>query len=296
MYKVDAHWFRYVLKYDYSDGLIREPTESQLASLEKVLNILPKSASAVESPSLCLTKNQISLTTIVEKSSEDLFPIIGLFIETRPLKNIPKLIQSFIDQDLPLIIICGENNYSLVKQFEENKLVKKILKLDFNRFGLRTYNALLMSKLIWEHIPHCYSHVLTLQADTVIVPYKFNSRIQQYLTYDYIGSPWRGNRGIGLWINGGNGGFSIRSLKYCKAASEFFNNIAWPGGEDGYYAFFIEFLGGLVADLSISKTFCMQHSYLDKNITPLGFHKLPSDYKSNKLNYLDICPSIELLE
>ena len=81
-----------------------------------------------------------------------------------------------------------------------------------------------------------------------------NSRINDYLKYDYIGSPWRANRNIGLWINGGNGGFSLRSLKYCRAVSRFYD-VSWPGGEDGYYAFFIEFLGGLVADLSISKTF-----------------------------------------
>ena len=40
----------------------------------------------------------------------------------------------------------------------------------------------------------------------------------------------------------------------------------------------------------------MQHGTLEKDFMPLGFHKLPSDYKYNKFNYLRICPSIELLE
>ena len=100
MYKVDAHWFRHVLKYHASNGLIKIPSDSQLISLKNVLNILPKSASAVTSRGHYLSNNQITIKKIVEKRPQDQFPIIGLFIETRPLKNIPKLIQSFIDQNL----------------------------------------------------------------------------------------------------------------------------------------------------------------------------------------------------
>jgi len=69
-------------------------------------------------------------------------------------------------------------------------------------------------------------HVVTMHVDGYILhPEKW---MDEFLSYDYVGAPW----GYHEW--GGNGGFSLRSRKFCEWAAGHHKPISNGRVEDGY--------------------------------------------------------------
>jgi len=53
-------------------------------------------------------------------------------------------------------------------------------------------------------------------------------------------------RPIGMIIDGGNGGLSLRDWGEPVKSLERFSTRFWPGGEDGYFAFHMGLIGGRI--------------------------------------------------
>jgi hypothetical protein len=78
----------------------------------------------------------------------------------------------------------------------------KIIKLEFNNINIDQYNELLTSAFFWNLF--IGSKILLWQEDSCI----FGSNINDFIKWDYIGSPWLRNDNL---YGVGNGGFSLRS-------------------------------------------------------------------------------------
>lgn len=106
-------------------------------------------------------------------------------------------------------VVCGANNYNLILDICNSISSNiRIIRMPINNLTCQDYSDLLIDSLFWKQL--LGEKILIYQDDACI--FKYN--IDDYLQYDYIGSPWPqydelliGNS----YIQVGNGGFSLRS-------------------------------------------------------------------------------------
>ncbi len=150
--------------------------------------------------------------------------------------------------------------------------------------SLKDYNHFIIYKL------HNYiktSHVLLVQWDGFIV--NGNKWENKFLDYDYIGAPFipRANDfnysrdKFGDFYSIGNGGFSLRSLNFLKAASKYKlrdEKSQTHNHEDGFFSVyhrkFLESKGLKWAPFPIAKKFSIETplTFRDFFDLPFGFH------------------------
>lgn len=144
---------------------------------------------------------------------------------------------------------------------------------------------------LWRHVDT--DHCLVVQADGYVIEPRLWS--EEFLTYDYIGAPWRVSRTAYLdpWgksIRVGNGGFSLRSRKLLEAprkieipwdvnATDFYNHMnAGLFSEDGnicvHNRHLYEQVGCVWAPLQVAMNFSREQKILEKQPKrSFGFHK-----------------------
>ncbi len=126
-----------------------------------------------------------------------------------------------LDERWNFLIICGITNkdflYSLINgSFQEHKHRITIYQLDIQDFvTIKDYSNYMIDPFIYELIPT--ETFLIFQLDTLISA-KYKDTIYDFIKYDYVGAPWRGN---GIFVRDennvmpiqllvGNGGLSLR--------------------------------------------------------------------------------------
>lgn len=100
-------------------------------------------------------------------------------------------------------IVCGIDNYEfmnlLASKISSNI---KIIKLEYNNININKYNEILTSAVFWNLF--IGSKILIWQEDSCI----FQSNINEFINWDYIGAAWpRNDNSYGV----GNGGLSLRT-------------------------------------------------------------------------------------
>ena len=155
------------------------------------------------------------------------------------------------------------------------KNLLKIVLIENKSIAASDYNKLLLSNALWKILP--FKKVLIFQTDSLICKHS-DYMIDDFLKFDYIGSAW--TRPIGLTIDGGSGG--LRNIELSLLAIKNFDTHSWPGGEDGYYAFYLELMGGKVGKFDDCVKFSTQEVFLEKSF---GCHKIELLDESRKKFY-----------
>lgn len=211
--------------------------------------------------------------------------VIGLIVETRPaIVGFHEAIHQVNEiLNIPIIIIHGSDNLHNVKaackeldpnSFESYELCPPISRIC-------DYNRLLMSDSLYDLIGNA-TQLLVFQSDSLpCINSEYN--LSDFSSFDYIGGQRSTSRRSGLYTNGGTGGFSLRNLRLSKLCLKLFGNSNWSKGEDGFFAFFMESLGGKVANHKEQGMFCSQFNKM--NAGTFAVHKLaePIDLETRLL-------------
>ena len=137
---------------------------------------------------------------------------IAVIVEPRITEKLLFVIEN-VHINLPrwkIQVFCGNINYNyIIKSRIYNTLYKKgliyITKLNISNLTPILYSDLLKTKKFWNEIRG--ENILIFQTDSCLC----NSKIDEFLHYDYVGAPW-----IYYWAYGGsvgNGGLSFRKKK-----------------------------------------------------------------------------------
>jgi hypothetical protein len=217
-------------------------------------------------------------------------PCLGVIIETREHPLLVTVVLDFIKKtQYPVQIYHGNLNVEFILSskiaglVEEGKVILTSIEVDHLDAG--GYNALVLSKEFWYSLIS-HKKIFIFQTDSILCK-RSKYSLTDFISYDYIGSQWPRNRPIGLVIDGGNGGLSIRDWDRSIECLERFPPNKWTGGEDSYYAFHMDLIGAKVARDVKSGKFSTQYKYSYKSF---GCHKVSCLSKKDKLAFVKFCP------
>ena len=199
--------------------------------------------------------------------------VLGVIVESRNHPNlIPVVSEVLFCLDIPVQIFHGPSSkHKLVEHFsaeiKSGKITLSPLKHD--QLLPDAYNTLLMSFAFWQSLK-TRNKVLIFQCDAVLCPTS-PYKLDHFLQYDYIGSWWPAERPVGVYTEGGNGGFSLRDWYAHVKCIETFNAQTWPGAEDSFFAFYLTVMGANVASEKDTIEFGTQHKFDKKSF---GAHKI----------------------
>jgi len=231
-----------------------------------------------------------SNTTIDETS-----PIWGIIVETRKHPAIDFVVNNFINNtQIPVQIFHGKNNLDFIMSTTISELVHSgkvhLTQLDIDELSANKYNALFLSKRFWRNVLS-RKKILVFQTDTISCSSSDYS-INDFLQYDYIGSKWPRQRPVGLIIDGGNGGLSLRDWEKTYDCLSRFPAKNWGGGEDGYFAFHIDLIGGKVGKVNDCAKFSTQSEFLYKS---WGGHQISCLNSKNQAAFISYCKEAKFM-
>jgi hypothetical protein len=123
----------------------------------------------------------------------------------------------------------GNQNESYINeilQSWDNDKLAKITKINLqvDNLSFNDYNALLLSERFYSYIPT--ENILIFQCDSMLSDIN-RGLINDFLKYDYVGSPWKYAKEDPLHNGIGNGGLSLRKKSFsieCIQNSEYINS------------------------------------------------------------------------
>lgn len=219
----------------------------------------------------------------------------GIIVETREHAALEPVIENVLTQlHIPIQLFHGNGNLDYInhsgikKHIDSGRVV--LTSLDVDALYGSIYNALFLSLAFWKCVIG-RNKILVFQTDAILCK-ESDYSVTDFIRYDYIGSGWNRSRPVRMIANGGNGGLSIRDWhKTCEVLTRFPPQF-WPAGEDGYFAFHMELIGGNVADLKNSRRFGTQIDFKEKSF---GGHKI-SDLPPKQLDrFLRYCPEAQVI-
>jgi hypothetical protein len=219
----------------------------------------------------------------------------GVIVESRKHPALEYVVTRFANLlGIRIQLFHGSSNKSFIKDTKIGSLVAAgdvvLSQLYLETLSPVEYNALLLSKDFWYSI--CgRKKILVFQTDAMVCS-NSDYQLNEFMGFDYIGSAWNRERPVGLVIDGGNGGLSLRDWRASIACLERFHPALWPGGEDGYFAFHLELVGGRVAKQSDCAKFSTQDKFLAKS---LGAHKISELEDKEIERFIQYCPDIRVL-
>jgi len=219
----------------------------------------------------------------------------GVIVEVREHPALETVINNFVDKaGIPVQLFHGRKNLDAIRSTSIARLVDEgkvhLTQLDTDELGVRKYNALLMSEHFWKNTIG-RSKILVFQTDAVFCGSPV-CHVKDFLSYDYVGSRWFRSRPVGLVINGGNGGLSLRDWKKSYECLKRFPSGNWYGGEDGYFAFHIELMGGKVGRDNVCSRFSTQYKYLYRSC---GGHHISNLSRKERIAFLKYCPDAKFI-
>ncbi|MCK9247159.1 MAG: hypothetical protein M0P11_09455, partial [Anaerolineaceae bacterium] len=173
------------------------------------------------------------LVKMSDKIKYDSAEIVGVIVETRCHPALEKIVSIFTSHlNIPIQIFHGLNNRNYILNTEIKQLVDKgkvcLTELPTENLQAKTYNALFLSESFWSFMMG-RRKVLVFQTDAICCP-NSDYRLNEFLSFDYIGSLWPQERPVGLLMNGGVGGLSLRDWKKSVDCLKRFSPVLWPGG------------------------------------------------------------------
>ena len=176
-------------------------------------------------------------------------PVWGVIVETRRHPALAPVVSQFQDRlNIPVQLFHSAENREFVLGSSLQRRIAEggisLTCLHQSGFSKKDYNALLLSQAFWRALLG-RKKVLIFQTDTVLCANSEHS-LEEFMGFDYIGATWNPRRPVGLVIHGGNGGLSLRDWHVSMECLRRFSPGLWPGGEDGYFAFHAEVIGGKV--------------------------------------------------
>jgi hypothetical protein len=217
-------------------------------------------------------------------------PLLGVIVETRKHPAIERVINNIVaNVGIPVQVFHGKSNLEFVMATSIGRLVQDgkvyVNRLDIDELSAKKYNALLLTKRFWENV-RGRNKILVFQTDTTTCS-RSDYTIEDFMSYDYIGSKWPRRRPVGLILDGGNGGLSLRDWKKTYDCLERFPPQYWIGGEDGYFSFHIDLIGGKVGKGDECAKFCTQLEFSYRSWGAHQISRLGRDAQAEFLNYCD---------
>lgn len=214
----------------------------------------------------------------------------AVIIETRELEELKFVIENVSKKtSLPIQIFHGPNNRSILNSDIAKALIAedKFLPVELNETQLNasTYNAIFLDQRFYNSLAG-RGHFLVFQTDALCCS-DSDFVLENFLAFDYVGALWDRERPIGLRLDGGCGGFSLRDWTASTNALERFSAEFWPGGEDGYFAFHLDLMGFRVANPKVMAQFGTQTAFHYKSF---GAHKIRALNENDHIHFLDYCP------
>ncbi|WP_340679163.1 DUF5672 family protein [Paraglaciecola sp.] len=241
-----------------------------------------------------------TILSVLGSSMENVSPIsdkcFGLIVEFRKHNLLDAVISNFIAKtDLVVQLYHGSENKDYIAASKTlQKLIeqKKLFLVNFGAQNINasTYNALFLNVSFWKSMLG-RNKVFVFQTDSYLCN-QSQYMLSHFLNFDYIGSWWPRLRPVGLTIDGGNGGLSIRDWHKSTECLQRFSPDSWKGGEDGYFAFHIQLIGGNVAKSKQSVKFSTQYFFKHNSY---GCHKISCLSPKDLKRFLNYSPESEIL-
>jgi hypothetical protein len=234
-------------------------------------------------------KQALSICDPSQKSDSE--PLWGVIVETRPIPALEESVLSIMNRcHIPIQLFHGSENYRHIMESRLGALVASgeltLTRLDLpKRIPIAGYNALLLSPLFWNALIG-RRKVLIFQHDSLCCNNSPYSAFE-FLNFDYIGAPWSRKRPIGLVIDGGVGGFSLRDWAKCYESLERFSAASWAGGEDGFFAFHLDLMGASVASMEQGAMFATQSQFTSLSF---GAHRIGFLNNQDLKRFVTYCP------
>ncbi len=196
-------------------------------------------------------------------------PLWGVIVETRRHPLLESVVRNVSDAlAIPIQIFHGRDTAEFVRSGSIGGLVENgrvvLTPLSTNRLEASEYNALLLSLRFWEHVRAAGS-VFLFQTDSLVCTQSPWS-VEDFLDFAYIGAGWSRRRPIGLVADGGVGGSTLRHKPTLMECLRRFPPDAWPGGEDGYYAFHLDLMGARIGRGVECERFCTQSAFRERSL------------------------------
>lgn len=218
-------------------------------------------------------------------------PVWGVIVETREHPLLESVVCQFARQlKLNIQIFHGTENKNFILDSGVGDLIARgqvhLTDLGINTLTPVNYNNLLLSRPFWDCL-YAREKILIFQTDAILCDNSAYT-LDDFLQFDYIGSNWNRNRPIGIVIDGGSGGLSLRDWQLTTQCLDKFPSHFWPGGEDGYFAFHFDLIGGRVAKEEDCGKFSTQSVFSDLSF---GAHQIQNLNGADLDRFLEYCPA-----
>jgi hypothetical protein len=221
--------------------------------------------------------------------------VLAVMVETRKHPALVPVVLNMLETlAVPVQLFYGPEN----QQFIENSPLKTHIKtgalmlsaLKTDTLDATGYNTLLLSKRFWRQLAS-RRKILIFQTDSILCK-NSDYKLQDFMTFDYIGSKWKRERPVGLILDGGNGGLSLRDWAMSYECLRRFPAKLWPGAEDSYYAFHLDLMRGNVG----RDPDCAKFGTQDEFLTPsFGAHQITRLSREDLSLFLAYCEEARIL-
>ena len=191
---------------------------------------------------------------------------------------------------IPIQLFHSKDNRDFVRKGEIARMVGQgrvtLTELNISgEIGLGFYNQLLLSPRFWE-LCRGRGKILVCQTDSICCSGSAYS-LADFEDIDYIGSRWSRQRPVGLMIDGGSGGLSLRSWQASMDCLRRFPPARWPAGEDGYFGFHLDLMGARVGTMEEAGQFSTQDVFTHNSF---GCHQISRLQDLDLSAFLAYCP------
>ncbi|MBL4899047.1 MAG: hypothetical protein JKX76_05280 [Colwellia sp.] len=222
--------------------------------------------------------------------------IIGVIVETRKHSELAMVVNNFfLNTGRKIQIFHGTDNLEFILSSDIKGLITNgvvfLTALNVNQLSEDYYNSILLSEEFWLAVK-ARNKIIIFQTDSIICS-NSNYQLLDFKVFDYIGASW-GRRLLpnGIVADGGVGGFSFRDYKKSIDCVRRFPAENWKGGEDDYFSFHIELIGGKVGNKIDCAKFCSQEEFISKSFAA---HQISNMTKKERIKFIKYCPDAKFL-
>jgi hypothetical protein len=219
----------------------------------------------------------------------------AVIVETREHPSLEFIVCQFArNLNIGIQIFHGPENRRFITDSAIGRLIDNgqvhLTDLGVNKLSNRYYNEMLLSPSFWDAI-YGRGKILIFQTDSILCDNSAYS-LDDFIQFDYIGSKWGRYRPIGILVDGGSGGLSLRDWDWTTKCLDRFPPIPWPGGEDGYFAFHMDLMGRYVARARDCEKFSTQMNFACRSF---GAHQIQRLGESALQRFLEYCPEARVI-
>jgi hypothetical protein len=300
--KYQRQWLRFKASYQYSSpkkaaGIIKKKGVSiNDLSSDDLCFVYEKLNSWEDAPTLRGKKTIEKALSNIKFSNVVDDEYVGVIIETREHSALEFVVCNFVKSTGGRVqLFHGLSNTSFILNSGIGKLVSEkkvfLVRLDIDELNADFYNSLLLNEKFWSLLIG-RKKIIVFQTDSLICS-DSDYNLQDFYDFDYIGAWWHYRLlPNGLILDGGVGGFSLRDYNKSLDCVERFGHVNWQGGEDDFFAFHIDLLGGKVGNKKDCESFCTQNKFVKKSYAA---HQLNNLSIEDQKQFLSYCPESSII-